>query len=177
MRYIHEVGVDTAQNSLMGDDQDVLAPLQFHDDRLETYHNVAIRLATQIAVVKFVFVALFEIFGILVFDLSICQAVAYTRVKLVQGLPLQFLKGQEAGSLYRASQCRSPDSELPSITDRLPDELRQFLGVGLSTFRENCIASDLACQIIFGLAVLFVSAVRPRDLEADVPVKAISIVA
>lgn len=71
----------------MCDDQNVLAALQLHDDRLEPNHNVAIRLSTQIAVIVLVFVALGKVLGILLLDLGVGQAVAYAGVELIERFP------------------------------------------------------------------------------------------
>ncbi len=41
---VQEVGQQTSHDGLVTDDQDVLLPLQLHDDRLQTLHEVFVRL-------------------------------------------------------------------------------------------------------------------------------------
>ena len=69
---------------------DILAPLELHNDGLETYDNVTIGFTTSIAVIVFVVVTGPKIFGILVCDLLIGKAVADARVELVEGFPFEF---------------------------------------------------------------------------------------
>jgi hypothetical protein len=76
---------------LMRDDQDVLGPLQLHDNRLEPYHHVAVRLAAAVPVVVLVVVARRKVVGVAVLDLLVRQTVADARVKLVQRFPLQLV--------------------------------------------------------------------------------------
>jgi hypothetical protein len=57
LRGAHEVGVDTAQDGLVRDDEDVFAALELHDDGLEADDDVAVRLAAGVAVVVLVGVA------------------------------------------------------------------------------------------------------------------------
>jgi hypothetical protein len=40
--FLHEVGVDAAEDSLVGHDQDVLRAFQFHDDRLQADNDVSV---------------------------------------------------------------------------------------------------------------------------------------
>lgn len=71
LRDVHEVCVDTSQDGLMGDDQDVLAAFQLHYNRFESNDHVAIRLSPKVAVVVLVFVALCEVLGVLLLDLGV----------------------------------------------------------------------------------------------------------
>ena len=58
------------------DDDNVLASLQFHDDRFETNDHITIRLASTIAIVVFIVIAGLEILRILLRNLLIlCQLV------------------------------------------------------------------------------------------------------
>lgn len=59
-----QVSIQTPQHGLMTHDQDVLLPLQFENDRLESNNNVAVRLSTSVAVVELVVVARVVVFGI-----------------------------------------------------------------------------------------------------------------
>ena len=87
----------------MGDDDDILAALEFHDDRLETDDHVTVGLTAAITIVVLVVVAGFKVLGVALGDFLIGQAVAHARVKLVEGLPLEFgvahLSDQVAGGL------------------------------------------------------------------------------
>lgn len=88
---LHEVGVDASQDRLVRHDQDVLAALQLHDDGLEADHHVTVRLAPAVPVVVLVLVAGCEVVGEPVLDLLVREPVAYTRVELVERLPLQLV--------------------------------------------------------------------------------------
>lgn len=68
---LHEVGQDAAHDGLVGDDDDVLAALEFHDDGLEAEDDVAVGLAAAVAVVVLVVVAGFEVFGVFVGDFGV----------------------------------------------------------------------------------------------------------
>ena len=72
----------------MRDNDNVLAPLEFHDNRLEANHNVTIRLAASIAIVVFVIVTGSKIFRVGIFDFLIGKAVTNTGIQLVEGFPL-----------------------------------------------------------------------------------------
>lgn len=41
---VQEVGQQTSHDGLMTDDEDILLPLQLHDDRLQTVDQVLVRL-------------------------------------------------------------------------------------------------------------------------------------
>lgn len=66
--YIHVICVDTSQYGLVGDDDDILAALEFHDDRLEADDDVAVTLAASVSVVVLVVVACLEILWVVVRD-------------------------------------------------------------------------------------------------------------
>lgn len=53
-------------NDLMSNDKDVCLPFKLHDDWLKAHNNIAIRLATTIAIVELVVVAVGKIIWILV---------------------------------------------------------------------------------------------------------------
>lgn len=72
----------------MRDDQDILRALQLHDDGLEADDDVAVRLASAVAVVVFVFIARGEVFGVLLLDVGVREAVADAGVELVECFPL-----------------------------------------------------------------------------------------
>ena len=42
MVFVHEVGVDAAEDGLVGYDENVFAALEFHDDGFEADHYVAV---------------------------------------------------------------------------------------------------------------------------------------
>ena len=139
LRLLHEVGVDAAQHGLVRDDQDVLRPLKLHDDGLQADHHVAIprmgwlavgeiaigdknsRLATSVAVVVLVVIARCKVLGIQLRDLLVGQAVANSRVKLIQRLPLQLVigLGEEASGCDGTSQSGGPDCERAIVLGKL----------------------------------------------------------
>ena len=59
-----EEGEKALLKYLMAYDKDVLLPLEFHDDRLKTNNDVAIRLSTSIPIIKLVFITVREIIRI-----------------------------------------------------------------------------------------------------------------
>ena len=61
-----EVGIDRAQHRLMPDYQDVLLPLEFHNDRLEAQYQVLVGFAARVAIVKFIMVTCGKIIRMLV---------------------------------------------------------------------------------------------------------------
>lgn len=114
---LHEVGIDAAENGLVSDDEDVLTPLELHDDGLKTDNNVAIRLSAAISVIVLVFIARSEILGVAVLNLLIRQAVTDARIKLVKGLPLQLVVmwREKTCSCNGAFQGRCPDGKGPVV--------------------------------------------------------------
>lgn len=88
---LHEIGIDAADDGLVADDQNILAPLQLHDDGLESDDDIAIRLAASVAVVVLVFVAGREILGEGILDFLVGHTIADTGVELVKGFPLQLV--------------------------------------------------------------------------------------
>lgn len=90
LRHIHIIRIDTPQHSLMCHNDDVLAALQLHDDRLEPDDDVAVGFAAAVAVIVFVVVASAEVFWVAICDFLVGEAVADARVELVEGLPFEF---------------------------------------------------------------------------------------
>lgn len=159
LRYVHEVRVDAAQNSLVGHDDDVLATLELHDDGLQADDDVTVRLTATVAVVVLVFVAGGEVLRVLVGDFLVSEAVADARVQFVEGLPLQLLEAglrlQMAGCLDGAAEGRRPDDDLGVWGNtRLAQELRELAGVCLTALRDVGVTADLAGQVELRFAVL-----------------------
>lgn len=126
LRHVHIVRIYTPQHRLMRDDDDILAPLEFHNNRLESDHHVAVRLPPAVAVVVFVVVARAEVFGVAVFDFLVGEPVADAAVEFVQGFPFEFgvafgWGGEEARRLDRAFECAGPDREVAVVADGLGD--------------------------------------------------------
>lgn len=158
LTHIVEVRVNATKDCLMGDDDDVLATLQLHDDGFETDHNVTIRLAATIAIVVFVVIASFEIFWIFFFDLLVSQSIADARVKLVERLPFKLVVAvlsEEAGSLNSPFESRGPDDQLRSSRNaRLLKETRKCSCVLFATGRYVCVPTDLAFKVVLRFAML-----------------------
>lgn len=159
LRDVHEVGVDATEDSLVGDDDDVLAALQLHDDGFETDDDVAVGLAAAVAVVVLVLVAGLEVLGVLLGDLLVGQAIADAGVQLVECLPLQLLESgfgfQVAGGLDGAAESRGPDDDLGVLGDAgLAHQLGESTCVGLTTLRDVGVTANAASQVVFGLTVL-----------------------
>ncbi len=119
-----EVGVDATEDGLMSDDEDVLASLELHDDRLETDHNIAVRLTTTVAVVVFVLVTCNEVGGILLFDFGISKSIAHTGIKFIECLPLELVVsfGEVLGSCNGTLKGRGPDGKRTIILRKSADE-------------------------------------------------------
>ena len=95
--HVHEVGEDAADDGLVRHDDDVLAALELHDDRLQSNDDVTVRLAAAVAVVVLVVVARAKVFRVLVLDLLVGHAVADARLELVERLPLEYLPARLGG--------------------------------------------------------------------------------
>ena len=159
LRDIHVVGVDAPQDGLVGDDDDVLAPFELHDDGFEADDDVAVGLAAPVAVVVLVVVARLEVFRVAVRNVLVREAVADARVQLVQGLPLELVValwggGEEAGGLDGAFEGGGPDGELAVIADGGGDEVGQRAGVELAAFGDVGVAADFAGEVEFRFTVL-----------------------
>lgn len=129
LRHVHVISIDTPQHSLMGDDNDVLASLQFHDDRFKADDHVAVALSTSVAVIVFIIVTGLEVFWVVVGNFLVRQAIADTGIQLVEGFPLKFVislfrSRQESCGLDGSFQRRSPDGQLTVIADRLSYQIR-----------------------------------------------------
>lgn len=114
---VHEVCVNAPQNRLVRYDQNVFAALELHDDGLQADDYVTVGFAAQVAVVVLVFVALRKVFGVLLLDLGVRQAVTDARVELVESFPFELFKSEEACGLDRSFQRGRPDGELTAVTD------------------------------------------------------------
>lgn len=160
--HVHEVGVDAAEDSLVGNDDDILTALQFHDDGLKADDDVAVGLTATVAVVVLVFITGSEILGVFLSDFFVGQAVANARVKFVQGFPLQLLIASRSlevtGTLNSTTQSRSPDYDLGVVRDtRLAQQLGKCAGVGFAALGDVRVASNTASQVELGFTVLFSS--------------------
>lgn len=108
---LHIIRIHAPQHRLVRDDEDILRPLQLHDDGLEARHHVGVGLAAAVAVVVLVGVAGGKVLGELVLDVLVGEAVADAGVELVEGLPLELVvgRGEEAGGCDGAFESRGPD--------------------------------------------------------------------
>ena len=159
LRHVHIIRVDAPQHGLMRHDDDVLTALQLHDDGLESDDDVAIGFSAAVAVVVFVVVSRFEVFGVLVRDLLVREAVAGARVEFVEGFPFELVVafgggGEEAGRLVGAFEGGCPDCELAVVTNGGSDEVRERAGVEFPALRYVGVAADLAAEVEFGFAML-----------------------
>lgn len=59
-----QVRIKATQDSLVTNDQNVLLPLEFKDDWLETNYNIPVRLATTVPVIELVIIARCVIFRV-----------------------------------------------------------------------------------------------------------------
>jgi hypothetical protein len=159
LRNIHIVSVDTPKDRLMGNDDDILAALEFHDDRLEADDDVAVALAAAVAVVVLVVVAGAEVFGELVLDLLVGEAVADAGVELVERFPFQLVValgrfGEEAGGLDGAFEGRGPDGEFAAFGGGLRHQVWEGAGVGFAALGDVGVAADFAVEVESRFSVL-----------------------
>ena len=143
----------------MRHDDDVLTPFQFHDDRLKSDDYVAIGFSAPVAIIVFIVVSRFEIFGVLVRNLLVREAVADARVQFVQGFPFELVVafwgcGEESGRLIGAFEGRGPDCKLAVVTNGGSDEVRESTGVKLAAFGDACVPADFAGEVELGFAML-----------------------
>ena len=80
---IEKISEETSHDRLMADDQDVLLPLQLHDDGFETSDDVLIRFSPGIPIMVLVLVSLRKVLGKFLLHLLVSHLVADSRVDLV----------------------------------------------------------------------------------------------
>ncbi len=119
----HEIRIDASQYGLMGDDEDVLAPFQLHNDRFKPDDNVSVALAAEIAVIVLVLVARREVLRVLLLDLAVRHAVADTGVQLIEGFPGELFVRKMACCLCCALERGGPHRER-SVASGLRNETR-----------------------------------------------------
>ena len=142
----------------MRHNNDILAPLQLHDDRFQPNYDVAVGLSATVTIVILVIVAGFEVFRILFCDVGVGEAIADARIELVECFPFElavaFVGGcEEASRLNGTFERGSPDGELSVIADGTGDEFRQLLGVELAPLRDIGVTADFTGEVELGLAV------------------------
>lgn len=157
--HIHEVGINATKDGLVGDDDDILRALQFHDDGFETDDDVAVGLAAAVTIVILVLVASLEVLRVLFSDLLVGEAVADARVQFIQSLPFQLVVAgcglEVAGALNGALEGGGPNDDLGVFWDtRLPQQLGKSAGICLAALRDVGITSDGSAQVELGFSVL-----------------------
>lgn len=75
----------------MGDDENIFASLEFHNDGFQTNDHVAVRLSASVSVVILILISGLEVFRVLVLDFLVCKAVTDAGIQFVQSLPLQLV--------------------------------------------------------------------------------------
>jgi hypothetical protein len=80
-------------------------------------------LTSEVSIIVLVFIAGLEVFWILLLNVCIGQAIANTRVELIEGFPAEFFVRQPARRLCGALESRRPHGER-SIPRRLLDQIR-----------------------------------------------------
>ena len=68
---VEKVGQKTSKNGLMPNDEHILLPLQFHNDRLQAGHKVFIRFSSRVAILKLVGISGGKILWKLLVDLFV----------------------------------------------------------------------------------------------------------
>ena len=131
---IQEISQQTSHDCLVTDDEDVLLPLQLHDDWLETRDQVLIRFSPRISVVEFVLVSLGKVFRVLLLNLFISHLIADSGVDFIESLPGFSWRVDERRSLLSSLVMRSPNAKLGNLF--LFDEGGQSFGEGPSPLGE-----------------------------------------
>ncbi len=143
----------------MRHDDDVLAAFQFHDDRLQSDDDVAIGFSAPVAIVVFVVVSRFEIFGVSVRNLLVGKAVADARVQFVQGFPFELVVSfggcrEESGRLVGAFEGGRPNCKLAVVTDGGSDKLGQRTAIEFAACGKVGVTADSAGDVVIRLAML-----------------------
>ena len=143
----------------MRDDDDILAPFQFHDDGLQADDYIAVGFTTTVAVVVFVVIAGFEILRVTVGDFLVGEAVAHTAVELVEGFPFELVvafrgAGEEASRLDGTFESGGPDGELTVVADRGGYEVGKGSGIEFAALGDVGVAANFAFEVEFGFAML-----------------------
>ena len=159
LRHVHVIRVDAPQHGLMRHDDDILAAFQLHDDGLKSDDHVAIGFSAAVAIVVFIVVSRFEVFGVAVRNLLVRQAVANARVQFVQGFPFELVVafwrcGEEASRLDCAFEGGGPNCKLAVVAYGVSDEARERPGVELASFGDVGIAADFARKVVFRFTML-----------------------
>lgn len=93
----------------MGDYEDVFASFEFHYNWFKTDDDVTVRFTTSVAVVVFVVVTGFKVFGVSFCNFLVSETIADSRVEFVKGFPFKFVIScfclEETGSLDGTFQC------------------------------------------------------------------------
>ena len=137
LRHVHVVGVNAPQHGLVGDDDDVLAPLQFHDNGFQPDDHVPVAFSTPVPVVVLVVIAGSKVFRVSIGNFLVRKAVTQTRVELVQGLPFELViafgrRGQKSGGLNGSLQRRGPDGQMAVVAYGFLHQIREGAGVELA---------------------------------------------
>lgn len=156
---VEEVGVDAAQDGLMGDNDDILTALEFHDNGFQADNNIAVGLSSSVAVVILVFITGSKVFRVLLGDILVSKTVANTRVEFVQSLPFQPLEAcfscEVASSLDRTLECRCPNDDLGiGWKSGLFHEIREGFRVSLASLRNARIPANFPHQVVLRFTVL-----------------------
>lgn len=136
----------------MSDDDDVLASLQFHDDRLKPNDHVAVTLSTSVAVIVFIVITSLEVFRVLIGNFLVGQAIADAGIKFVESFPFKFVialwrSRQEPRGLDGTFKRRGPDGQLTVIANRLSYKIRKRTCIELASGRDVCVTADFAMQV------------------------------
>jgi hypothetical protein len=140
----------------MRNNQNILTPLQLHDDRLEPNHHIPIALPAPVSIIILIVISRFEVFWVFLRDLGVGQPVADTRVELVERFPLQLVVGggEVGGGCDGAFEGRGPDCKGPVVAHGLADEFWELECVLLAALGELRVPADLPGEVVHGLAVL-----------------------
>lgn len=76
LRHVQEVRIYAAEDSLVGDYEDVFASFEFHYNWFKTDDDVTVRFSTSIAVVVFVVVTGFKVFRVSFCNFLVSKAIA-----------------------------------------------------------------------------------------------------
>lgn len=159
LRGVKEVGVDAAQDGLMGDNDDILTALEFHYDGFQADDNIAVGLSSSVAVVILVFITGRKVIGVLYGDILVSKTVANARVEFIQSLPFQLLKAcfscKVASCLNRTPECRCPNDDFGvGRKSRLLHEIRESFCISLASLRDTRVSANFPHEVVLRFTVL-----------------------
>mmetsp|Transcript_3263 Transcript_3263/g.11431 ORF Transcript_3263/g.11431 Transcript_3263/m.11431 type:complete len:481 (-) Transcript_3263:479-1921(-) len=153
---VHDVGVKTADDRSVGDDENrVLLALQLDDDRLQAADHVLVALASHVAVAQLVLLPLAELLREALLHLLIRQPITLASLDLVEDAPADVLTTVHLlCSLDGALQRAAPHAQLQARPSSvLIHELAELVRKLLTQLGERRVAAKALLHVVLTLAM------------------------